>query len=523
MGASFDVIVIGGGTNGLAAAAILARRGPRVLLLEQGPLLGGDAAPSEFAPGFRAPPDALDPGWVPPAVLAAAGVAAPASGAREFAGGVALGGGEFFLLPADPSLAAEAIQPRSPRDAASWASFAGRLGKLAGFLESLYLLPPPDVDVASLGELLRLAGLGRKLRALGREDMVELLRVLPMAVQELLDGALDSEPLKAILAAAAVRDIRQGPRSGGTAFVLLHHLVGARRGAPGRTAWWREGPDALVRSLEVAARGAGVTIRTDAAVQRIEIRDDAVAGVVLASGEEIPAAAVLSSLDPGRTLLGLVDPVWLDPEVLRAVRNIKFRGARTTVTFAIEGDPGLPGDGVLTLTASTTALEQAYDPAKYGAVAPRPHVTVGVPTRQWPDLAPAGHHVVVAHAQWTPHRLREPDGWTADRAEGVADAVTAALDQAVPGLAGRVRHRVTLSPAALAARYGLTEGAVSHGELTLDQILFMRPIAGFARYRMPVAGLYLGGAGAHPGPGILGAPAWLAARALVADLKDRRP
>jgi len=520
MGASFDVIVIGGSSNGLVAAAVLARKGRRVLLLEQGPWVGGDTMPSEFAPGFRVAPDAMDPGWLPAPVLAAAGVAAPASAPAEFTGGVALGGGEFFLLPADPVRGAQAIRPGSARDADRWGLFAARLRRFAGFLEALYLQPPPDIDATAPAELWSLLGLGRTLRGLGRKDMIALLRVLPMAAQELLDDELEWEPLKAAIAASAVRDIRQGPRSGGTAFVLLHHLVGAPAGAIRRADWWRDGPDVLARSLEGAARSAGVVIRTDAAVARIAVRDDAVAGIVLASGEEISAGAVLSTLDPARTLLDLVDPEWLDPEVLRAIGNIKFRGARTTVLFGVEGDPGLPGDGVLSLTASTAALERAYDAAKYGEVSARPHVTVAVPTRRWAGLAPAGHHVVVAHAQWTPFRLRDPDGWSAARGERLADTVTSVVDEAAPGFAGRVRHRVVLTPAALAARYALTEGSVAHGELTLDQILFMRPVPGLARYRMPVNGLYLGGAGAHPGPGVVGGPAWLAARALLADRRN---
>jgi phytoene dehydrogenase-like protein len=521
MTASFDVIVIGGSTNGLVAATVLARQGRKVLLAAQGATVGGDAVPHEFGPGYRVAPDTLDQGWVPPGVLSALGIAAPEVSFADTAAAVHLGGGEFLQVSADPARAVEAIRRHSARDAERWGPFTGRLRKLAGFLESLYQLPPPDIDTTSLSEIVPLIGLGWKFRALGREDMVELLRVLPMSVQDLLDDGFECEPLKAAVAAGAVRDIQQGPRSAGTSFVLVHHLTGAPAGAVRRTARWRDGPDALARRVEEAARAAGVTIRTSSPVARIEVRDDAVSGVVLDSGEEIRASAVVSTLDPVRTLLGLVDPVWLDPEVLRAVGNIKLRGSRTTVLFGVEGDPGIPGDGVVSLTPSTVALEQAYDAAKYGEVSGGPHVTLAVPTRWWPALAPDGHHVVAAHAQWTPFHLRDPDGWTPARRDTLADRVTRALDAAAPGFSGRIRHRAVLSPVDLEARYGLTEGSVTHGELTLDQVLSMRPIPGYGRYRMPIAGLYLGGAGAHPGPGVLGGPAWLAAKALLADHKNK--
>jgi phytoene dehydrogenase-like protein len=516
MAASFDVIVIGGGTNGLVAATVLARRGRRVLLLEQGPQVGGEARAAEFAPGFRAPPSALDQGWLPPAVAAALGATLPAFEAGTVSTGVALGDGAFLTLEAAPAAAADAIRRFDARDAERWPTFAARLRKLAGFLEALYVLPPPDIDTTSPRDILSLLGLGRKFRALGREDMIELLRVLPMAVQDLADDWFNAAPLKAAIAAAGVQDIRQGPRSAGTSFVLLHHLTGAVPGAVRRSGWWRDGPDALVRVVEGAAIKSGVTVRTGSRVTGIAVRDDAVSGVVLASGEEIGAAAVLATLDPAHTIR-LVDPVWIGPEVLHAFGNIKFRGVRATVCYGLDGDPGIPGgEAPVSLTGSCVALEQAYDAAKYGAVSARPHVTVTVPTRRWPGLAPSGQHVLVAHVQWAPHALRTGP-WDSATRDALADAATNVIEDAAPGFGARVKHRSVMSPADLESRYGLTEGSVGHGELTLDQVLFMRPIPGYGRYRMPVRGLYLGGAGAHPGPGVLGGPAWLAARALLAD------
>ena len=511
MGHAFDAIVIGAGLNGLVASAALGRAGLRVLLLERGPATGGEARAMQFAEGYRASPLSLDAGWLPPVVARGLGLR-PELIASETSAAVLLGNGERLTVARDAGRAAQAIGAHSARDAERWPAFVTKLGKIAGFLETLYQLPPPDIDTTSLRELFPLVGVARKMRGLGREDMTDLLRILPMAVQELVDDTFEGEALKALIAAGGVQDIRQGPRSGGTSFVLLHHLVGATEGSiRGRPAV-KQGPNVLANAIEDVARAAKVSIRTGTDVAEIVVRDDRVAGVALASGEEITAPVVLSTLDPASTIRK-VDPVWFDPDFLHAVQKIKFRGVRATALFAMDGLPDTTGlDGVVSCTPTTVALEKAYDASKYGENSERPHVEFSVPTLRWPDLAPAGKHVVVAHAQWMAARSNTSDG-------SIADLVTHVLDESMPGFASRIRHRSVLSPRQLAERYGLTEGAVTHGELTLDQIMFMRPVPGSGQYAMPVAGLYLGGAGAHPGPGVLGGPGWLAARRVLRDRK----
>ncbi|HET9274628.1 MAG TPA: NAD(P)/FAD-dependent oxidoreductase, partial [Gemmatimonadales bacterium] len=275
-------------------------------------------------------------------------------------------------------------------------------------------------------------------------------------------------------------------------------------------------PASLTEALAAAARRAGVTIRTGATVARILVRDDRVSGVLLESGEEIPAGLVLSSADPARTLLGLVDPVWLDPEFLLAVRNVKHRGAEARVLFALDGLPAFPGlpspgqalAGTLSLTPTTVALERAYDASKHGRVSESPHVEVSVPSIGSPGLAPANRHVLVARVQFAPWEL----DWNEGRAAALGDQVQRAIATAAPGFADRILGRAVLTPRDLEREFSLTEGATSHGELTLDQILFMRPVPGYGRHATPVAGLYLCGAGTHPGPGIPGGSGWLAAR-----------
>ena len=519
----FDAIVIGAGSNGLVAAIALARAGRKVVVLERAAELGGLHATSEIAPGFRAPLGA-DSGWLPPSVAKGIGLTSPATVSPEISVSAPLADGGFLSLPSDSRRAAEAIRPHSARAADRWGAFTHGLRALAGFLEGLYQVPAPDVDASlSPRELLPLVGVGRKFRSLGKHDMTELLRAVPMSVQDYLDDALDHETLKVAIGAGAVRDIRQGPRSGGTAFVLLHYLTGASDSAVRERPWWQAGPDALTKALAELARQHGVAIRTNADVARISVRNDAVAGVALANGDEIAAPVVVSTADPARTLLGLVDPIWLDPELLLAARQIKFRGSTAVVQYALDYLPETPGlsqqalASVVSLTASLEKLERAYDAAKYGQISEELHMEFTVPTLRWPSLAPAGKHVLTASARYAPYTLRDGKTWDAASAAALGDRVTTAIGRVIPRFADAIRHRVVLTPRDLETRFALTEGALTHGEITLDQILFMRPIAGLGRYAMPVLGLYLGGRGAHPGPGVLGGAGWLAARRVLQD------
>jgi phytoene dehydrogenase-like protein len=483
----------------------------------------------EFAPGYSAAPLGQDCGWLPPSVAHALGLDGVERVTADAPLSVAIEPGRFLTLPTDPKRASSSLRDHSASDAEKWPAFTARLRALAGFLEEIYQRPAPDLHAGSLADLLPLLELGRRYRALGRVEMVEFLRTLPLSVWELLEDWFECEPLKAAVATGGIQDIQQGPRSGGTGFVLLHHLVGTRVGAVRGRGAWRSGPAAFTESAERSARRAGATVRTGAAVSRVEVRDDAVAGVVLAGGETLDARAVLSTADPARTLLDWVDPVWLDPEFLLAVRNVRHRGCTAVVMFALDALPDLPGldagdapAGVVSLTGSVAALERAADAAKYGNVSERPHVEFSVPTARWPQLAPAGRHVLVARAQYAPYRLRDGAAWDSARSSALGESVTCAIEAMSPCFSSRVVQRVVWSPRDLEERFGLREGAPSQGELGLDQVLFMRPVAGWGRHTTPISGLYLGGAGTHPGPGILGGPGLLAAERLLGERKGRR-
>ena len=415
--------------------------------------------------------------------------------------------------------AAEAIRPHSARDAERWPGFTELVHKLARFLSVLYRVPPPDVEATRPAELWSLLGMVRELRKLGRRDMVELLRTVPMSVQEILDDRFESALLKAGVAGVGVTGIRQGPRSGGTGFVLLHRLVGGLPGAMGTTGgrYWKSDPAALAAALVEAAGRLGVAVRLKSEAREILVREERVTGVRLGDGEELQAPLVLSSADPAQTMLSLVDPIWLDPELIHAVRQIRHRGSTTHISFALEAEPPFPGvdpaglEGALSLTGSGDELERAADAAKYRKISPEPFVTLRLLSRRWPGLAPAGKAVMTAEVQWTPWN---PDGgsWTAEHRTALEHSVTTVIERVSPGFRDRIVAREVLTPVELSDRYGLPEGAASHGELMLDQILFMRPVPALARYRTPIGGLYLGGSGQHPGPGIRGMAGYLAAR-----------
>lgn len=507
----YDAIVIGAGPNGLAAAATLAKGGRRVLVVECAAEIGGHTRTIEFAPGFRSPLDE-DCGWIPPGVRKALGLDGLKQVTRNLSMSVATVDGALVPLRTNPDKASSDLLQLSTGDATRWPVFADRLHKFAHVLGELYQLAPPDIDTRSVAEVLPLLGVGRKLRAMGRDDMTEFLRVMPMPVQDLLDDTFESQLLKAAVAACAIRDLRQGPRSGGTTFNLLHYMVGAPRGSVRARSWFFDGPDAFAKAAADVARGNGAEIRTRARVERIVVREGRAAGVILDIGEEIEAPIVISTADPRRTMLEMVDPVWLDPEFSLGVKNIKLRGCTAYVLFAVDNgmdDVDQLSMSTISLTNDTTKLERAADAAKYGEMSSDPHVEFFSPTLRWPRLAPESKHVITARVQYAPYHLKS-GAWDEAHCTALKDKVTAAIARVVPGFEESILHRVALSPHDIEHRFGVTEGALTQGELTLDQILFMRPVPGWGRYAMPIDGLYLGGAGAHPGPGVLGGAGYLA-------------
>lgn len=517
MSRDFDSIVIGASADGLVAATVLARAGRRVLVLESEREPGGTLREIEFAPKFRAAPLAADLGDVHEDVLRATGAMLPAAVAPDPCA-VALGEGGPLAICRTPAATAEALRRFSAKDAAAWPAFAAEMHALAGFLGELLRRPAFALEATGRRELMSLAGLGLRYRALGRRRMAELLRALPVALADLLDDWFEHERLKGLLAAIGTADLPQGPMAGGSALALLHRHVGAAAGVFGERLRLQTGGAALVTALADRARACGARVETGAGVRQILVREERVAGVALASGEEIACRNVVSGAGVGRTLLELVDTAHLDTEFIEAVRHIRYRGVTSFVLLGLNGLPAIPGfagppAGSFWIAPSIRHAERAHDGAKYGRISEDPVVELRFPSVTQPNLAPPGMHVAMLRVQYTPWRLRE-GGWETARVT-MAERALAAVERQVPGFATRIAHQAVLAPPDLEVRFGLTEGAVSRGEVALDQLLFMRPVAGFGRHGTPLPGLYLCGAGMHPGPGLTGLSGLLAARAAL--------
>ncbi|MGH7570903.1 MAG: phytoene desaturase family protein [Gemmatimonadota bacterium] len=521
----YDAIVIGSGLDELVAAAGLAKAGFRVLVLERGEIPGGLAAAEEILPGFRVDPVLPDAGYLPPGALRdreleRQGVtflspdpvlAAPAVG------------GEPLVLWRDPGRSRSSIAKRSPGDADRWVGFSERMASFARILEAA-CSRPAFRPTGSLKELTPFLGLGLRIRSLGRARMTELLRVLPLPAYDLLEDRFEDDLLRGALGAISVRGVFQGPRSPGTSLVLLHHLVGSPAGAFGLRAVVRGGTGALAAALAAIARERGVEIRCGVEIAGIAIEKGRAAGVSLESGAEIPARAVLSGKDPVRTFLDLAGAVHLDPDFVHAVRKIRFRGGYARVHLALSEAPrfeGLadPPEGRLVLAPGLDDVERAYDDAKHGGVSARPVLEVRIPTLADPSLAPPGRHVMSVDVRFVPlgGGVRVNDGASRER---LADRVVELLAGCAPNLPGAILERRILTPSDLEARYGLTGGDPYQGELGLDQLLFMRPVPGWARHRTPIQGLYVCGPGTHPAGAVTGASGRHAADVILEDLEN---
>lgn len=524
----YDAIVLGSGPEELVAAASLAGEGRSVLVLEAGPTIGGPAAAEELLPGFRADPVFSDAGFLDPRVLRDLeldrhGLALLAPDPVLVAPAET---GSALALWRDPARSRASIADRSPRDARRWEAFAARMDAFARILEEAAgraALRP----AGPLRELAPFVGLGRRVRGLGRYEMTELLRVLPLPAYDLLEDSFDDELLNGALGALSVRGLFQGPRAQGTALVLLHHLVGSPTGCFGLRTVVRGGVGALAEALAASARSRGVELRVDSPVEGIDVDRGRATAVRLADGSTVAAHAVLSGLGPARTLLHLAGPTWLDPDFIHALRQIRFRGGFAKIHLALSEAPRFQGvadapAGVVVLAPSLDDVERAFDDAKHGKMSERPVLAARVPSLADPTLAPAGRHVMSIDVRFVPVDGRQAAESGGVSAETLADRAIAILAERAPNIPGAILERMVLLPADLETGYGLDGGDPYQGELALDQLLFMRPVPGWSGYRTPIAGLYLCGNGTHPAGAITGASGRLAAGTVGTDLEERR-
>jgi phytoene dehydrogenase-like protein len=523
---SYDAIVVGGGHNGLVCAAYLARAGRRVLVLERRHVLGGAAVSEELYPGFTFSVCSYVVSLLRPHIIRQLDL--PRHGLELIpleCSFLPLPDGRSLVRWGDPERTRREIAQFSPRDAEVYPEFGLAMTRLARFAKRVIDAPAPDPASFDPRELLRLLRLGRGLREFDSELRYLNLKLMTMSAVDFLDMWFESDVLKAPMSVSGIIGTFLGVRSPGTAYVLLHHYMGEIDGAFRAWGFARGGTGQVSLAVAAAARAHGAEIRTEAPVERLLLSGGRVRGVVLAGGDEIRSPLVVSSLDPRRTFLGLVGERELDPEFVARLGHYKLRGSSGKVNLALDRFPEFPcrpGDGPhvqgdIAIAPGIDYLERAYDQAKYGAFSERPYLNVVIPSLVDPSVAPPGKHVMSIFVQYAPYALAGgPQRWPECR-EAFGDAVIDTLAEYCPTLRDSILYRQVLTPWDLEQEFGLSEGNIFHGELSHEQLLFFRPLAGWARYRTPVPGLWLCGSGTHPGGGVMGAPGELAARAVLAS------
>jgi phytoene dehydrogenase-like protein len=522
--ASPEVIVVGGGHNGLVCAAYLARAGRRVLVLERRERIGGAAVTEEVFPGFRFSMFSYVVSLLRPEIVRDLDL--PRHGLHILpleSTLTPLANGDYLAQWNDHDRNRRELARHSVRDAEAYDEFGRQLYHMARAVKPFLAMPPPDPASWTLRDALGIAGVGRYLRSLGRERYHGLWKLLTMSAADYLEAWFETEALKATKAASGIIGTLLGPRSPGTAYVLLHHYMGEIDGVFRAWGLAKGGNGSVSAAIADAARAAGARIRTDAPVARVRIEHGSARGVVLEDGEEIDARVVVSAADPRRTFMGLVGQKHLPDDFVESLSHYRFRGASAKVNLALAEPPNftcMPGvgahlRGAISISPSVDYLERAYDDAKYGEISRRPYLDIVIPSMIDPGMAPPGRHVMSIFVQYAPYRVN--GGWTDARRDALGDAVIDTLAEYAPNLKAAILQRQVVTPADIESIVGLSEGNIFQGELTLQQMFFLRPVPGWARYRTPVHGLYQCGSGTHPGGGVMGASGRLAALAILSE------
>jgi phytoene dehydrogenase-like protein len=527
-----DVIIVGGGHNGLVAAFYLAKAGFKPLVLERRAQVGGAAITEEFHPGFRCSTLAHNTGPLRADIVRE--MQLEKHGLKlttpEVSTVSLLPDGRALVLYSDAKKAAEEIAQWSQKDAASYADFGAALGKIGKVIGEALALTPPNIDSPSTGDLWGMLKTGRSIRNLGKRDLYRVLRWGPMAVADLMAEFFETEPLRATIAARGIFGTFLGPWSAGSALVLMLRAAAdpsSNASPAGSVQFPAGGLGAITLGMTAAAKQAGAEIRTGADIAEILVKDGVATGVVLTSGEEIPARAVVSNADPKRTLMRLVDPTHLAPDFIQKIKNYRSVGTVAKVNLALAALPEFTAlkakgngnllQGRIQISPEIDYLERAFDESKYGNFSRQPYIEIAIPSLSDPSLAPAGQHVMSIYMQYAPYKLINSD-WESQRT-ALGETVVKTIAQYAPNLQQIILRHQIITPKDLEETYGLTGGHIFHGELALDQFFTMRPLLDWARYQTPIERLYLCGNGTHPGTGLTGGSGANAAREIVKALK----
>jgi len=514
----YDAIVIGGGHNGLVAAAYLARAGRKTLVLERRHVLGGAAVTEEIFPGFKFSVFSYVVSLLRPEIIRDLDL--PRHGLQILpleSTVTPMENGDYLGSWADPDETRRELRRHSPRDAEAASQFGRLMHHMAMAVKPILGMLPPDPASLAPSDLAGMLRLGRHMRSLGAERFHALFKLMTMSSADYLDEWFEFDTLKATKSASGIIGTYLGPRSPGSAYVLLHHYMGEIDGAFRAWGFQKGGTGAISNTIGRAAEAFGAEIRTEADVAAVTTRGGTVTGVALRSGEEIAAPVVISGLDPRRTFLQLVDEKDLPADLVEDIRRFKFRGSSGKVNLALDGLPTLaclpePGPhlrGAISISPSLDYLERAYDDAKYGEFSRHPYMDIVIPSMIDPDMAPPGKHVMSIFVQYAPYQLN--GGWTDARREAFGDAVIDTLARYLPDIRERILYRQVITPADIERITGLSEGNIFAGELALNQLFFLRPAPEWARFRTPIRGYWQCGGGTHPGGGIMGATGRLAA------------
>jgi phytoene dehydrogenase-like protein len=525
----YDVIVIGGGHNGLTTAAYLARAGRKVLVLERRHVLGGAAVTEEVFRGFKFSVCSYVVSLLRPEIIRELDLPRHGLEILPLDGTYTpMPNGNHLWRVNDHAKTRREITRHSKVDAEAYDEYGKAMVEMGRFVKPILSMLPPDPTSLDPRGLQKLLFLVRRFQRLSRQDQYNQIQLMTMSAVDFLDQWFETDVLKATMSASGIIGTFLGVRSPGTAYVLLHHYMGEIDGAFRSWGLCRGGTGAISNAIASAAQEAGVEIRTEAAVSKIVTKGHRANGIVLTNGDEVQADIIASSVDPRLTFLRFLDPGTLPDEFTDDIHRYKFRGSSGKVNLALDALPDFPAParasgsadhahlrGAVSISPSIDYMEHAYDDAKYGHFSRRPYIDIVIPSLTDPSVAPPGKHVMSCFVQYAPYHLK--DGTWDQKRDEFGDTVVNTIAEHAPNLKNIILHRQVLTPLDLEREWGLSEGNIFQGELTLEQLFFLRPAPGWAQYKTPIANLYMCGSATHPGGGIMGAPGRNAAMKILRD------